>query len=480
MGAPAILETHASILIFLGDRVYKVKKPVSFEFLDLRTSGARRAALSSEVQLNRRLSPDIYLGIGEFSGPDGQREPVLCMRRLPDERKLSTLIHIGMCSEADVVEIARKVATFHESCDVVPSGSTIGSGAHLGALWQDAFEVLERCADIFPDHQLAAARTLANEYLEGRASLLASRRLAGRIRDGHGDLLADDIFLLADGIRILDCLEFDPSLRCGDTLLDAAFLAMDIERCGSSSLAQAFLDEYRSASQEDAPVSLAHHYIAYRALVRAKVTALRVEQGDRSAIPAAQSLLALALEHLGQGQVRLTVVSGLPASGKSTLARFLQTKWGSARTSLLLQSDVVRDEAAPTTAEPDGLAAGRYSPSGRAKVYRTMLERAGSGLRSGTDVILDATFSESWTRTAVEDLAASCHARLQVLQCEIPESVALQRLTRRVRGADTRSEADALVYRHLADSATTWPAAQPIDMSVDIEEAYNQVEQFIR
>jgi predicted kinase len=147
---------------------------------------------------------------------------------------------------------------------------------------------------------------------------------------------------------------------------------------------------------------------------------------------------------------------------------------------LLLQSDVVRDEAAPTTTEPDGLEAGRYSPSARAEVYRTMLERAGSGLRSGTDVILDATFTESWMRTAVEDLAASCHARLQVLRCEVPESVALQRLTRRVRGADTRSEADALVYRKLAENTTTWPAAQAIDTSVDIEEAYNQVEQFIR
>lgn len=457
----------------MGDRVYKAKKPVSLGFLDLRTVAARRATLSAELQLNRRMSPDCYLGLADFVAPDGRREPVLCMRRLPADRRLSTLIRKGACTEDDVLRIARRLAAFHESCDVVPDGSTIGSVAHLRSLWQDAFDVVGRRGDLFPVGQIVKVRALATEYLDGRSLLLDSRRLAGRIRDGHGDLLADDIFLLPDGARILDCLEFDPSLRCGDTLLDACFLAMDIERYGNPALARAFLDGYRASSADEAPASLAHHYIAYRALVRAKVAVLRIEQGDAGAADDARTLVELALHHLEAGQVRLTVVSGLPGTGKSTLAKLLRSRWRDTRTCQLLQSDVVRDQS-------DGVDPGRYDPTARAAVYRTMFFRAERALQSGTDVILDATFGDSWTRAAVAALADSCDARLLALRCEAPTAVVLHRLAKRVRGADTRSEADVTVYRQLADDMTTWTAAHRVDTSVGIDKAYEQVARLSR
>ena len=481
MRSPAIIETHASVLIFLGDRVYKIKKPISLPFLDLRTAGQRRATLSSELHLNRRLSPDVYLGLAEFVEPDGQSEPVLCMRRLPHDRRLSTLIRTGLCTDREVRTIAHDLVAFHQSCEVVAPASTIGSWAHLASLWQDSFEVLEGQSLLFSPGQISAVRTLAADYLDGRWSLLESRRRAGKIRDGHGDLLADDIFLLPDGARILDCLEFDPELRCGDTLLDAAFLAMDIERCGSSTLAQVFLDEYRSRSEDDAPISLAHYYIAYRALVRAKVTVLRVEQGDAAAADDARAFVEIASKHLKAGQVTLTVVSGLPASGKSTLAGLLHERWQATRTCILLQSDVIRDEVAPMRAGlSDGIENGRYSPSARAAVYHAMLQRAESALRSGTDVILDATCTDSWARAAVEDLARSCHARLLALRCQIPAEVAQERLARRIRGAEARSEADSSVYNRLADSSTTWTAAHPINTSAGVDEAYDEVSRLIR
>lgn len=478
--APTAIETHASRLIFVGDRVYKVKKPVNFPFLDLRTAAARRSVLSLEAQLNRRLSPDVYLGVGEFVDPDGRREPVLCMRRLPDARRLSTLIREEACTEDDVIGIARKLATFHQLCDIVPANSTIGSTGQLASLWQDALDVLDDGKGFVPLDQLARLRDLASEYLAGRSPMFSYRRSAGRIRDGHGDLLADDIFLLPDGVRILDCLEFDPGLRCGDTLLDAAFLAMDIERCGSPSLARSYLDAYRAASADNAPTSLSHYYIAYRAVVRAKVAVLRAQQGARTAIAEARALVQLALAHLDEARVRLIVVSGLPASGKSTLAALLQRKWGSSRNADLLSTDMLRDEVVPRTSRlPDEVATGRYSPDQRAEVYRTMFQRAESALTSGIDVILDATFAEHWTQTAVEDLAKTCHAQLIALRCEVPPAVARQRLARRTRGADTKSEADMDVYRHLADNVDAWPAARVVDTSVDVAQAFKHASQLI-
>lgn len=481
MCSPGIVETHASVLIFLGDRVYKIKKSVNFPFLDLRTTSGRRAALLSELQLNRRLSPDVYLGVAEFLAPDGESEPVLCMRRLPDDRRLSTLVREGSCSREDVRGVARDLAAFHRSCAAVPAASGIGSHAQLSSLWQDAFDVLARRSDLFAPALLGIVHGLATEYLEGRKTLIDNRRRAGKIRDGHGDLLADDIFMLPDGIRILDCLEFDPVLRCGDTLLDAAFLAMHLELCGSSSLAQAFLDEYRAASEDDAPRSLAHHYIAYRALVRAKVAVLRLEQGDSAAADDARALVQLALDHLKAGQVRLAVVCGLPATGKSTLATMLQDKWRLERSTQLLQSDNIRDELTPESAPTrDGVDAGRYLPSERAVVYRTMLRRAESALESGIDVILDATFTDSWTRDAVEDLGRTCQARLFALQCQVPVQLAKKRLANRVRGAEARSEADFAVYSHLAQSNTTWTSAHMIDTSTNVDDAFNEVCRLIR
>jgi predicted kinase len=205
-----------------------------------------------------------------------------------------------------------------------------------------------------------------------------------------------------------------------------------------------------------------------------------MEQGAQIALEEARMLVELALVHLEAGRVRLTVVSGLPATGKSTLAKLLERQWSKTRSCLLLSSDVLRDQLLPDHSDlPDGVDSGRYSPALRTDVYRAMFQQAESALQCGRDVILDATFADDWTHAAAEDLASHCHARLLVLRCEVPAAVAQQRLTSRVRGADTRSEADAAVYRHLAATGAVWPTAHPVDMSSDVERAWNQVAKLV-
>src|SRR5690606_13545776 len=168
------------------------------------------------------------------------------------------------------------------------------------------------------------------------------RVAAGRACDGHGDLLADDVFCLDDGPQVLDCLEFDDALRYEDVLADVAFMAMDLERLGRADLAEHFLDAYRRAAGEDWPASLAHHHIAYRAQVRAKVTAIRAQQGDAGSVDAARALLKLCFDHLEAGRVRLILVGGAPGTGKSTLAAGLAASLGAT----VLRSDVIRKERA--------------------------------------------------------------------------------------------------------------------------------------
>ena len=164
-------------------------------------------------------------------------------------------------------------------------------------------------------------RRLVDAYLSGRAALFAARIDGGHVVDGHADLLADDIFCLPDGPALLDCLEFDDRLRYVDVIDDAAFLAMDLEYLGRPDLAEFFLDRYRELSGDDAPDSLRHFYVAYRAVVRAKVDCVRLTQGHPEAAADAQRHLAIAAEHLSRGAVRLVVVGGAPATGKTTVAR---------------------------------------------------------------------------------------------------------------------------------------------------------------
>ena len=162
---------------------------------------------------------------------------------------------------------------------------------------------------------------LAGRFLTGRAPLFDARIRGGHVLDGHGDLLAEDIFCLPHGSRNLDCLEFDDRLRWVDGLHDAAFLAMDLERLGAGDLAEQFTGWYAGFSGDPAPASLRHHYIAYRAFVRAKVKLPGPRQGDPLAGGAARQLAAMALQHLQAGAVTLVLIGGLPGTGKLSAGR---------------------------------------------------------------------------------------------------------------------------------------------------------------
>jgi hypothetical protein len=227
---------------------------------------------------------------------------------------------------------------------------------------------------------LGAVGRLSESYVRAHSRLFERRIEAGRVRDGHGDLLADDIFLLDDGPRVLDCLEFDPRLRYGDVLADVAFLAMDLERLGAGVPAASFLSWYREFSGDNWPASLAHHWIAYRALVRAKVACLRQHDGDAGAAAQASELLALCHRHLRPATVRLVLVGGLPGTGKTTTANGLADRLGWT----LFSSDELRHEIGPPAGPGvSGYRQGLYRPKITSAVYRGLLDRAGRCLEFG-------------------------------------------------------------------------------------------------
>ena len=461
----AVTETHISVLVSIGDRVFKLKKPVAMDFLDFSTLEARRAACHREVELNRRLAPDVYLGVADIVGPDGQVcDHLVVMRRMPAERRLATLLTRGCDVDDHLRHIAHVVAAFHAAA---PTSGAIAEGASPEAVrgnWDAGFEQLQRfVGPVLDGASCARVEELVHRYVEGRLPLFRQRIAEGRVRDCHGDLQAEDIFCLDDGPRILDCIEFDDRLRHCDVLSDVAFLAMDLERLGSPETARRFLELYRELSAETYPQTLAHHYTAYRAHVRAKVACLRHDQGDVTAAAAASSLLELALRHLEQGRVVIVVVGGLPGTGKSTLAAGIADAKG---WSVLRSDEVRKDVVGLGHSDRAGSAFGEgiYRPELTEATYRTLLDRARQAVSLGEPVVLDASWTDARWRGAVADLArddqrlrraALCCAGGPCRNADGPAG----------RGGRDPSDATPAVAAAMASVADAWPSAVDIDTS---------------
>ncbi|MGE5292046.1 MAG: AAA family ATPase [Micromonosporaceae bacterium] len=463
----AVAETHASAVFFAGDRAYKLKKPVNLGFLDFTTRESRAAACEREVQLNRRFAPDVYLGVAEVRGPAGELcDHLVVMRRMPADRRLSRLVKahapVSEDTAAQVRQVARILAAQHAAAARGPRIAEQGGRDALMERWNANLDQMRPFGRrLGSEAAIAETRRLSERFLAGRARLFESRVRAGRVIDGHGDLLADDIFCLDDGPRILDCLDFDDRLRWLDGLDDAAFLAMDLEHLGAADLAEKFTSWYAEFSADPAPDSLLHHYVAYRAFVRAKVSCMRWEQGDHEARADAARFTEQALRHLRQGAVTFVVIGGLPGTGKSALAGELADLLGFA----VLSSDRIRKELAgvpPHQPCPAEYGSGIYSPSWTERTYRELLSRAERLLSLGQSVIADASWNAPQRRAAASAVADRAEADLVMLRCAAPADVTMRRL--RARSGNV-SDADEQIARRMADEEQSWPGAVTIDTS---------------
>ncbi|TYC16372.1 AAA family ATPase [Actinomadura syzygii] len=474
----AVTETHIGVVVFVGDRAYKLKKPVNLGFLDFSTRPLRERACHREVELNRRFAPDVYLGVADVHGPDGRVcDHLVVMRRMPADRRLATLVRTGAPVADALRDTARAIASWHARAPHSPAISTQGTRDALRARWNDSFDQVRPFhGDVIATETATEIEELATEFLARREPLFDARIADGRVVDGHGDLLAGDIFCLHDGPRILDCLEFDDQLRSLDGLDDACFLAMDLEHLDAPELAERFITWYAEFAADPAPPSLRHHYTAYRAFVRAKVACLRTAQGDPDAAAEARAYAAIALRHLRAGRVGLILVGGLPGTGKSTLADALADRLGCS----LLSSDRTRKELAglaplDPAAAPYGT--GIYTPDWDRRTYNELAARATKLLRRGETVILDA----SWTSKEHRDLLAATaqreHAALSSLRCQAPETLTLERVRNRRGNA---SDADAAIATAMRTHAAPWPEATTIDTAGALTDAITQALTAIR
>ncbi len=281
-----LIETHISWLLLGRGEVHKIKKPLKLSFLDFSTPELRMHFCHEEVRLNRRLSPDVYLGVVPVTAEGGRVsiggagetiDHAVRMRRLDEGRKMDRMLAAGRVDEGLVRGIARMVADFHSDAEPVRGqygspglvwGQIADLGAHRGTI--------ERASGLgrWSDGILAASEA----WIRRNRGLMEARVAEGFVRDCHGDLHCGNIFL-EDGIRIIDCIEFSPDFRRIDVASDIAFMAMDLDHSGREDLSRAFVEEYVSRSGDTDARRLLPLYKCYRANVRAKIAAIELEQG---------------------------------------------------------------------------------------------------------------------------------------------------------------------------------------------------------
>ena len=481
--APAVAETHISLVFFTADRAFKLLKPVRTSFLDHTDPADRMRAIDRERRLNARLAPDVYLGTADIVENHDVVDRMLVMRRMPADRRLSTLLRDGVprngrATNGDLEPlraVARAVASFHARVGPHPDVTLMASADGLGSLWESSFADLEQdIGEVISVADFERARSLVRTWLAHHAELFDRRRADGWVRDGHGDLTAEDIFVLEDGPRILDCLAFDDEMRICDVLGDIGFLVMDVHRLAGPGAARRLMDWYTEFTGEHHPSSLAHHWVAYRAHVRAKIEMIRHRQGVADAGAAAREYHDLALHHLERARLRVVVVGGGPGSGKSTLAHAVAARTGW----FVLGSDELRKDLAGIDHRHrtgDAPGEGLYSDETKAATYAELVRRAGRLLAAGESVILDASFTDRAHRRAAADVAERHGASFIEIECHVDADVVRHRIVERQRLDTDASDADTEIIEHLAIRHDPWPTATAVDTSGSVDDAVARV-----
>jgi uncharacterized protein len=463
-----LIETHVSFIFITDSFVYKVKKPVDFGFLNFTTLDRRRFYCEEEVRLNRRLCPELYLGVVELrSGPEGPGfggpgtlvDYAVKMKRLPEDRMLSSLLTAGELQPAQLAEIARVIAQFHGRAERGPQIDALGSPEALRANWE---ENLRQAAPFVPLTLSAADLALVRDWLErflaDHQAELAARVEGGFVRECDGDLHLGNI-CLTDRVYIFDCIEFNERFRFCDTAADIAFLLMDLEHAGRADLCPPFLEAYRKASGDPVPDWLLDFYKAYRAFVRGKVLSLRSGQeglaaGElQAAREEATGYFRLCRGYCLRERLAPTLIAtcGVMGSGKSALARELSRELGLE----CLNSDRVRKALAgrpPTERGREGYDQGIYSAQSSQATYRALAEGARRALEAGRSVVVDATFRRAADRAEFRELARRLGVPFFLVLTRCDPALIRERLELRSRQpgepSDGRSE---LLPRQLAE-----------------------------
>lgn len=441
-----VIHTHAAIVFLVGDRAFKMKRSVNLGFLDFSTLEARRDVLARELALNARTAPGFYLGIVPVTreaeglalgGPGPAVEWLLEMRRFPDGSLLTERLAAGLCGDAEIEQLARSVAAFHEREPVI-----------AGVDWPLAVARIarENAADLASLPEVLGAEDVAMEGAGrdrlrlGLGAVLAAQ--AADVRHCHGDLHLGNVFLDGDRPTLFDCIEFNDFYARIPPLYDLSFLLMDLLDKQQLRLANRALNAWvmhRAVGRWTevlASLPALPLYLSLRAEIRAKVEARRP-----GGAASARHYLSLAAGFAREAAPRIVALGGFSGTGKSTLARALAPHLGGACGALHLRTDEIRKRLAGVPLD-ERLPPAAYTREASARVYETLLDLTRRAAAAGQSVVVDAVFAREAERDEVADAAAQAGLRFDGVWLDAPADVLRLRVAGRTGDV---SDADVAV-----------------------------------
>ena len=439
-------ETHISKVFLTGDYAYKIKKAVDLGFLDFTTLEKRRNFCRREVILNRRLAPNVYAGVVAITrnrnrlglaGPGKPVEYAVKMHQLPDDLTMMRLLRKGRIDKRSIQQLTEILADFYKNAAIDEASDSPG-------VWEAVFENCEEnfsqtqrfVGEILDERMFQIIQSATRHFLEKRKRLFSRRFSNGKVRDCHGDLRTGHIYF-TDGIKIIDCIEFNDRFRFADVASDLAFLFMDLDFEGQPLVATEMLRSLARHSNDTDLFILIDFYKCYRAFVRVKVNCLRLEERTLGEYERSRLLretdkyMQLAYQYaLNISRPVLWMICGLIASGKSTIAAEL----GTALKAKVLRSDVVGKnlfglQPGDSVEVPFGKEI--YSKEVDHLVYGKILMLAQEEINKGCSAIMDATFSKLRHRREARRLAQILDARLIIVECVADFETIRQRLLSR-------------------------------------------------
>ena len=443
-----LVQTHISWILLAGDFAYKIKKPLKLPFLDFSTLELRHACCVDELRLNRRFAPDLYLEVvGLFGTPHeprftGQGAPIeyaVKMRRFDQTGRLDLVCARHELHPAQLSDLADSVVAFHTGAAKAPLASRFGSSSEVMAPAMDNFNDLSL---LLPDPGLRVRLDAVRGWTEAQFGQLAvrmdARKSAGRVRECHGDLHLANLVLIDGRVRMFDCIEFNDDLRWIDVASDIAFSYVDLLDHGEPGLANWFVNEVLSRSGDCGAAEVLRFYAVYRAMVRAKVAAIRNAQthgGDNQVV----EYIALAERLMAPPPRRLVVTHGLAGCGKTVASSKLLQSDPHAST-LRLRSDVERKRLfglAGDQRSNSGTGTGIYAPDAHVRTYTHLLSVADMWLHAGWSVVVDAAFLQHAERMRFEALARNIGVEFAILAPQATPGQLRQRIqTRSALGCD--------------------------------------------
>jgi aminoglycoside phosphotransferase family enzyme/predicted kinase len=463
-----LLQTHISYVAIASPYVYKIKKPVTLDFLDFSTLKKRAHFCQREIELNRRLCPDVYLGVVPIVLRDGRLQFgnddvdgsvvdfAVKMRELDEGLFLSRMLQNGQAVPGTVDRIVNKLVPFYQQQDPGPEITENGRVEQVRRTTSgNLAQARELVGDVVSGSAFEAIEIFQRRFHEKQHALLARRPEEGRIMDCHGDLRPEHIHLGPDCVCVYDCIEFNDRFRYIDAAAEIAFLAMELDHADRPDLARYLVAQMARRLDDPDMDRLMNFYKCYRAVVRAKVQGIRKDEED---VPAAQReksrrrsgrYFQRALNYAVAGSRAVVMaVMGRIATGKTSLAHALGKELGWP----VFSSDRVRKELAglPASRRPRALVRQRlYSEAMSRRTYDRLVELGRIHAQKGESVILDATFSTRQRRRELRSNLEKVQCDVLFVEVQAPDDVIRERLRQRAAEEEATSDARLEDFRKL-------------------------------